>query len=248
MAKKKFDYLPILGIAVAGAAGFFIYRYVKNKKTPPSPEPTPEPTPEEPKSKPKAQPKGVSAATSTQKKQLQDLLISLYSKYTDNKIVDTKYTASEAAGGWGRISEGALRLALSASTGENAYTTPLDSSNAARYIKAVTAVNADRANQLKTQQTKQTEKSTQVKSAKEIIKLLDTGNYKAALLVDVTSPAIQFDAVKQTYITLGNTKKFSKGTRFFKGDFVARGDGSLLYKSGLIRYPINPNNLLTSTK
>jgi hypothetical protein len=245
MAKKKFDYLPILGIAVASAAGFFIYKYVKKKKPP---TPTPEPTPDEPKTTPKAQPKGVSAATSTQKKQLQDLLVSLYSKYTDNKIIDTRYTASEAAGGWGNKSEGALRLALSASTGNSAYTDALNASNAQRYIDAVTKLNTLRATELKNQQTKQTDKATQLKSAAEIIKLLDTGNYKAALLVDVTSPAIQFDAVKKTYITLGSTRKFSKGTRFFKGDFVARGDGSLLYQSGLVRYPINPNNLLTSVK
>ena len=169
----------------------------------------------------------------------------MYSKYTGNKISDTVFTASEAKGGWGGKSENALKVALSASTGDSAYTTPLDSSNAARYIKAVTAVNADRANQLKTQQTKQTDKATKLATAADIVKKLDTGKYKAKLLVEVTSPALQFDAVKNTYRALSSTKTFRKGTIFTSGELFNRGDGTVLYKSGNIRYPINPDNLLT---
>lgn len=250
MAKKKnIDYLPIIGIAVAGAAGFFIYRYVKNKKGTPTPEPTPEPTPTPtPAPTPKTTPKSVAAASAAQKKQLQDLLISLFAKYTGNKINDFTYTAVEAKGGWGALSERALQIALSASTGNSAYTETLNANNAARYINAVTKVNEIRAKQLKDQQTKQTDKATQQKTAKEIVRLLEAGGHKAELLVDLTAPAIQFDNVRNTYITLGETRKFSKGTRFTKGDLVERGDGTVLYKSGLKRYPINPNQLLTSTR
>lgn len=247
--KSNINYLTLAGIAAVGAAGFFVYRYVKKKqdekKTPevtPTPEPTPQPTPK------KKSPTGAAGASSIQKSKLQDLLISLYSKYTGNKISDTKYTASEAAGGWGKISEGALKVALSASSGDSAYTTPLDSSNAERYINALTKVNEIRANELKTQQTKQTDKATKVKSAAEIVKLLDGGSYNAKLLVDVTSPALQFDKVKNTYRNLGSTRNFRKGTIFRAGDFVARGDGTVLYKSGSTRYPINPDNLLTFAK
>lgn len=248
MARKKksnIDYFTIAGIAIAGAAGFFVYRYVKKKQGEKKGEeetPTVEPTPEK---KTTAKPGITAKANSSQIKKIQDLLISLYSKYTGNKISDTVYTASEARGGWGNLSENALKVALSASSGASAYTTPLDSSNAERYITAVTKVNEIRANDLKTQQTKQTDKASQIKSANEIVKALNSGTYNAKLLVDVTSPALQFDAVKNTYRSLGESKKFSKNKVFSSGDLVARGDGSVLIKSGNVRYPINPNNLLT---
>lgn len=253
MAKKKsnIDYLTVVGIAAVGAAGYFIYRYVKKKQDEKkiTPEVTPvEPTPE-PKTTKKTTSKTVTAgASAAQKTKLQDLLISLYSKYTGNKISDTVYTATEAKGGWGNKSENALKVALSASSGNFAYTTPLDSSNAERYITAVTKVNEDRAKDLKTQQTKQTDKATKIQSAKQIVNLLDAGTHKAKLLVDVTSPALQFDAVKNTYRNLGTTRKFGKGTTFDSGELFARGDGSVLFKSGALRYPINPENLLTFAK
>jgi len=250
MATKKsnIDYYTIAGIAAVGAAGYFIYRYVKKKQDEKKDLPEDKPTPAPDKTTTKTTPKTVTAAASSPDKQkLQELLISLYSKYTGNKISETVYTASEAKGGWGNKSENALKVALSANTGDNAYTTPLDSSNAARYIKAVTATNEARANDLKTQQTKQTDKATKIKSAYDIVKSINTGNYKAKLLVEVTSPALQFDAVKNTYRGLGTTRSFRKGTIFSTGDLVARGDGTVLFKSGLTRYPINPDNLLTYT-
>lgn len=247
MAKKKsnIDYLTIVAIAAVGTAGYFIYRFVKKKQDEKkeTPEVTPEVVPEV-KPKNKTTPKVVTVgASAAQKTKIQDLLISLYSKYTGNKISDTVYTATEATGGWGNKSENALKIALSAS-----YTAPLNSSNAESYIKALTKLNEDRAKDLKAQQTKQTDKATKVQSAKQIVNLLNAGTHKAKLLVDVTSPALQFDTVKNTYRPLGSTKKFSKGTTFDSGELFARGDGSVLFKSGATRYPINPDNLLTFAK
>ena len=250
MATKKsnINYLTIAGIAAVGAAGYFIYRYVKKKQDEKKDLPEVKPNSVPDKTTTKTTPKTVTAAaSSTDKQKLQDLLISLYSKYTGNKISETVYTASEAKGGWGNKSENALKVALSANTGDNAYTTPLDSSNAARYIKALTATNEARANDLKTQQTKQTDKATKMKAASDIVNSLNTGNYAAKLLVDVTSPALQYDTTKGTYRGLGTTRTFKKGTIFFKDELVARGDGTVLFKSGLTRYPINPDNLLTYT-
>ena len=248
MAKKKsnINYLTIAGIAAVGAAGYFIYRFVKKKqdeKNKPEPEVKPEVVPEKKTTSKTTSSTYTAGASSTQKTKLQDLLISLYSKYTGNKISDTVFTAAEAKGGWGNKSENALKVALSAS-----YTAPLNSSNADTYINAVTKLNENRAKDLKAQQTKQTDKATKLKSAKEIVSLLDAGTHKARLLVDVTSPALQFDTVKNTYRNLGTTRKFGKGTTFDSGEFTARGDGSLLFKSGLLRYPINPDNLLTYPK
>lgn len=244
MAKKNSNIGTFITVLVVGIAGFWGYNKFIKKTPEPGAEPTPEPMPEPIKPTP-GKKTVVSKATAAQIKRLQDVLISLFSKYNGNSINQIKYTASEAAGGWGNKSESALKVALSASTGTSAYTEPLNASNVERYINAVTKVNEIRAKDLKTQQTKQTDSAQRKKTAAEIVKLLTTGNYKAKLLVDVNAPALQFDSVKNTYRSLDSTRKFSKGETFGKSDLTDRGDGTVLFVSGLKRYPINPDNLLT---
>jgi len=231
---KQTNYITYLLIIGGGYAAYYLYRQSENKKTlVPDVQPLPDSDQSKKTTPQKQQP--------VQSKVLQDLLISLYSKYNNSTINNIKYTASEAAGGWGKLSESALKNVVPN------YTTPLSLNNVNTYVNSVTALNSKRAEELKSQSTKKNDSSQLQKTASEIVKLLSTGNYKSKLLVDINSPALQYDPVFKKYRTLNESKKFSKGNVFEKGELVSRDDGTLLIVSGLKRYPINPNNLLTYT-
>ncbi len=240
-SKKKINILPIIGIAAVAGAGFFVYQYIQKKKNKPTPEPTPEPAPTPTPKKPTRSTQTTSKASLADRNKLQELLISLYSKYSGNKINDVVYTSKEAAGGWGAKSESALSNVVAS------YALPLSASNAQTYIDAVTKLNVDRAAAVKAQATKQTDLATRKATAADIVKKLDSGSYRAKLLTTVTAPALQYDAVKNTYRGLNSNKTFSAGKVFSKGDLKERGDGTVLIVQGLTRYPINVDNLLTYT-
>jgi hypothetical protein len=235
MAKKDNTLYYLLGAAIVGVVGYFGYDYYKKKQgTPtPTPEPTPTPTPK-PERKRQTTPTAASAAKISE---LQKAMIRRFVQLNRSG----EYTESDAKGGFGNKSRTALKTLQ-----PNNYASKGDP-NASNIDFWITSINKDietAANESAQQKTKQATTSELKKLSKGIVDYLAKGG-KARTIVEFTAVKHQFDAVKKTYVPLNETKKFSKGKVYKAKELFDRGNGQIMIKDGLFRYPTTPQNFLT---
>ena len=232
---KDKSLIYIIGAVAVGALGYFGYKkYMENKLPTPTPEPTPEPTPTPTPKKKGTTPTNASAAKINE---LQKLMIRRFVQL--NRA--SEYTESDAKGGWGNKSRTALQYLQRqnyASKGDP------NASNIDFWIQAINKDVETAAKESAQMKTKQTSVDQLKKLSKDIVAYLKTGG-RAKVINDFTSVKHQFDAVKKTYIPLSETKTYRKGLSFGDGDLVDRGNGQIMIKSGVYRYPTSPENLLT---
>ena len=86
--------------------------------------------------------------------------------------------------------------------------------------------------------------------AKKFLDLVNNKDYKATLMKDVNSRTLIFDSLKNTYADANEPKKFSKGTKFYKGNFATHPRGGyVLFKGfGDKRIPLNPSDFIVTPK
>ena len=86
--------------------------------------------------------------------------------------------------------------------------------------------------------------------AKKFLDLVNNKDYKATLMKDVNSRTLIFDSLKNTYADTNEPKNFSKGTKFYKGNFATQPRGSyVLFKGfGDKRIPLNPSDFIVTPK
>ena len=236
MARKKDNTLYyLLGAAIVGVIGYFGYDYYKKKQETPTPTPTPEPTPTPtPKRKRQTTPTAASAAKISE---LQKAMIRRFVQLNRSG----EYTESDAKGGFGNKSRTALKTLQPTN-----YATKGDP-NASNIDFWITSINKDietAANESAQQKTKQATTAELRKLSKGIVDYLAKGG-KARTIVEFTAVKHQFDAVKKTYVPLNETKKFSKGKVYEANELFDRGNGQIMIKDGLFRYPTTPQNFLT---
>jgi hypothetical protein len=84
--------------------------------------------------------------------------------------------------------------------------------------------------------------------AKKFLDLVNNKDYKATLMKDVNSRTLIFDSLKNTYADTNEPKNFSKGTKFYKGNFATQPRGSyVLFKGfGDKRIPLNPSDFIVT--
>jgi hypothetical protein len=234
---KNKTIIYIVGATILGLLGFAAYnQYEKNQlpKPEPTPEPTPETTPETKKNKP-ATP--VSAAKI---EQLQKLMIRRFIQLGR----ENEYTESDAKGGFGNKSRSALKTLQP--TNFESKGDP-SSANVDYYINALTKDIEKTSQDQAANKVKQTSTDQLKKLSKDIVTYVNAGG-AAKVINEFTAIKHQLDAVKNTYVPLNATRKFSKGYTFNAGDLVDRQNGQIMIKDGEYRYPTTPQNLLTYSK
>ena len=84
--------------------------------------------------------------------------------------------------------------------------------------------------------------------AKKFLDFINNKDYKATLMKDVNSRTLIFDSFKNTYADTNEPKSFSKGTKFYKGNFTAQPRGGyVLFKGfGNKRIPLNPSDFIVT--
>jgi hypothetical protein len=84
--------------------------------------------------------------------------------------------------------------------------------------------------------------------AKKFLDLVNNKDYKATLMKDVNSRTLIFDSLKNTYADTNEPKNFSKGTKFYKGNFATQTRGGyVLFKGfGDKRIPLNPSDFIVT--
>lgn len=233
--KKNNTIFYLIGAAIVGVAGFFVYKkYQADKNTEiPTPDQTPTPTPT-----PENKTKTSTAASAAKISELQNLLIRRFVQLNRS----SEYTKDDAKGGFGNKSRNALktlRPQTYASQGDP------NAANIQLYIDSINTDIETAAKESSEQKTKQTSTNDLKKLSKDIVDFVNKGG-KAKIINDFSAIKHQFDAVKKTYIPLNESKKFLKGQIFFyKGQLIDRGNGQILIKDGSFRYPTTPQNFLT---
>jgi hypothetical protein len=236
MARKKDNTVYyLLGAAIVGVVGYFGYNYYQKQKDQQTPTPTPEPTPTPtPQGKRQTTPTAASAAKIIE---LQKAMIRRFVQLNRSG----EYTESDAKGGFGSKSRTALKTLQPSN-----YASKGDP-NASNIDFWITSINRDietAANESAQQKTKQATTDELKKLSKGIVDYLAKGG-KARTIVEFTAVKHQFDAVKKTYVPLNETKKFSKGKVYEANELFDRGNGQIMIKDGLFRYPTTPQNFLT---
>jgi hypothetical protein len=236
MAKKDNTLYYLIGAAIVGVVGYFGYKEYQKKKETPTPEPTPEPTPDQKQKKEKTQ-TTPTAASAAKINELQKAMIRRFVQLNRS----SEYTENDAKGGFG----GKSRTALKTLQPQN-YESKGDP-NAGNIDFWITSLNKDIESDAKEsadQKTKQTSNDELKKLSKGIVDYLAKGG-KAKTIVEFTAVKHQYDTVKQTYVPLNETRKFSKGKVYESDELVDRKNGQIMIKDGLFRYPTTPQNFLT---
>jgi hypothetical protein len=119
--------------------------------------------------------------------------------------------------------------------------------NVLYYIKRVENKDTLVARSLAAQKQKAVQNQT-INDAKKFLDLVNNKDYKATLMKDVNSRTLLFDSLKNTYADTNEPKSFSKGTKFFKGNFAAQPRGGyVLFKGfGNKRIPLNPSDFIVT--
>lgn len=91
-------------------------------------------------------------------------------------------------------------------------------------------------------------KNKVVNDAKKFLDLINNKDYKATLMKDVNSRTLIFDSLKNTYADTNEPKSFSKGTKFYKGNFAAQPRGGYVLFIGFDkkRIPLNPSDFIVT--
>lgn len=233
MAKKDNTLYYVIGAAIVGVVGYFGYNYYQKKKDQqtPTPEPTPTPTPE---GKKQITPTAASAAKISE---LQKSMIRRFVQLNRS----SEYDESAAKGGWGNKSRTALKTLQPSN-----YATQGDP-NANNINFWINSINKDietAAKESANLKTKQATTDELKKLSKGIVDYLAKGG-KAKTIVEFTAVKHQYDTVKKTYVPLNETKKFSTGKVYEANELFDRGNGQIMIKDGLFRYPTTPQNFLT---
>ena len=81
--------------------------------------------------------------------------------------------------------------------------------------------------------------------AKKLIDLVNNKGLTAVLLVSVVANKYQIDKLTNTFIDMKSPRNFSKGTKFYKGEFspIVRGNYVMYVKDGSY-YPILPSKFI----
>ncbi len=101
---------------------------------------------------------------------------------------------------------------------------------------------------VKNQQKQVTQAKNQVVAdAKKFLDLINNKGMTARLLENVTANKFQFDKVKEVYVDMKSPRKFSKGTKFSKGEFSNQTRGAfVLYKDGSFVFAIDPTKFIVN--
>lgn len=101
---------------------------------------------------------------------------------------------------------------------------------------------------VKNQQKQVTQAKNQVVAdAKKFLDLINNKGMTARLLENVTANKYQIDRVKNAYVDLKSPRKFSKGTKFSKGEFSNQTRGAfVLYKDGSFVFAIDPTKFIVN--
>ena len=219
MAKKDNTLYYIIGAAILGGAGFLFYRQWKKKKDtpepikplPPSPGPAPVPTPS-----------GPAPASATKISELQNLMIKRYIQLNR----DDEYNAAAAKGGWGNKSTAALQYLQPTNFASRGIP---NANNIDAWIASIKKDVETTAKEEQTQQTKQKTQAELIALENALLKHLNAkpGVNKIKLLTDVKAAAWQWDAARNRYVSLDETKSFSKGTSYFAKEIWSRGNGTI---------------------
>lgn len=91
-------------------------------------------------------------------------------------------------------------------------------------------------------------KNKVVNDAKKFLDLINNKDYKATLMKNVNSRTLIFDSLKNTYADTNEPKSFSKGTKFYKGNFAAQPRGGYVLFIGFDkkRIPLNPSDFIVT--
>lgn len=226
--RKKGLSAPLVIAGVVGI-GLLLDKFVFNRNTPETP---PEPTTPETPALPPA--KNI-ALSSAQISRLQTALINL-----------GWLTAQGAKGGWGSISEGALK-SFTPTNYKNLG--KLTSNNYSKYLSIAEDAVARKAKEQAELKTKQNSQAENIALAKKLEENVNSGKYYAQLLNDVSSVMHIYDNLTKSYrVDSSKTRKFSKGETFESGEMIARGNGQIFIKKNLERYPVMPLNFVLIAK
>lgn len=115
------------------------------------------------------------------------------------------------------------------------------------YIAKVTSKNTLVAQKLVAQK-QQAVQSQTINDAKKFLDLINNKDYKATLMKNVNSRTLIFDSLKNTYADTNEPKSFSKGTKFYKGNFAAQIRGGYVLFIGFDkkRIPLNPSDFIVT--
>jgi len=124
----------------------------------------------------------------------------------------------------------------------------VSAANVDYYIAKVTSNNTLVAQKLAAQKQKAVQSQT-INDAKKFLDLVNNKGYKATLMKDVNSRTLIFDSLKNTYADTNEPKSFSKGTKFFKGNFAAQPRGGYVLFIGFDkkRIPLNPSDFIVTS-
>jgi hypothetical protein len=123
----------------------------------------------------------------------------------------------------------------------------VSAANVDYYIAKVTSNNTLVAQKLAALK-KQKVQSQTINDAKKFLDLVNNKGYKATLMKDVNSRTLIFDSLKNTFADTNEQKSFSKGTKFFKGNFSAQPRGGYVLFIGFDkkRIPLNPSDFIVT--
>jgi len=123
----------------------------------------------------------------------------------------------------------------------------VSATNVDYYIAKVSSNNTLVAQKLAAQKQKAVQSQT-INDAKKFLDLVNNKGYKATLMKDVNSRTLIFDSLKNTFADTNEPKSFSKGTKFFKGNFSAQPRGGYVLFIGFDkkRIPLNPSDFIVT--
>ena len=115
------------------------------------------------------------------------------------------------------------------------------------YIAKVQSNNTLVAQKLAAQK-KQAVQSQTIKNAQKFLDLVNKQGYTATLMKDINSRTLVFDSLKNTYADINEPKSFSKGTKFYKGNFSDQTRGGYVLFLGFKnkRVPLNPSDFIVT--
>jgi len=124
----------------------------------------------------------------------------------------------------------------------------VSAANVDYYIAKVQSNNTLVAQKLAAQKQKAVQSQT-INDAKKFLDLVNNKGYKATLMKDVNSRTLIFDSLKNTFADTNEPKSFSKGTKFFKGNFAAQPRGGYVLFIGFDkkRIPLNPSDFIVTS-
>jgi flagellar biosynthesis component FlhA len=123
----------------------------------------------------------------------------------------------------------------------------VSATNVDYYIAKVTSNNTLVAQKLAALKQQKVQSQT-INDAKKFLDLVNNKGFKATLMKDVSSRTLIFDSLKNTYADTNEPKSFSKGTKFFKGNFSAQPRGGYVLFIGFDkkRIPLNPSDFIVT--